>query len=121
MQDPAGDDSFRAAYWSVARDMMSAGGARPVERALDLGCASGLSTRHLCAAFPEAAAVTGIDISPHMVAVARYYEESREVSRTCPRLRLIFQERLERAGDICVRVHEVLQGKMNGKVLMQTG
>lgn len=79
MQDPAGDESFRGAFWTCALDMMSAGGARQVERALDLGCASGLSTRHLCAAFPEAAAVTGIDLSPHMVAVARYYEETREV------------------------------------------
>lgn len=80
VQDPAGDDSFRAAYWGAARGMMAAAGARPVEQALDLGCASGLSTRHLCAAFPEAVAVTGIDLSPHMVAVARYYEETREVS-----------------------------------------
>ena len=79
--DPKGDDSFREAFWSAAREMMTAKGARPVQDALDLGCASGLSTRHIAAAFPEATAVTGVDLSPHMIAVARFYEESMQVGR----------------------------------------
>ena len=77
--DPQGDDRFRQAFWSEACQLMEAGAARPVQAALDMGCASGLSTRHLAAAFPEATTVTGIDLSPHMIAVARYYEEVRPV------------------------------------------
>ena len=80
-EDPGGDDKFREAFWASARQIMSAGGARPVEDALDLGCATGLSTRHLAAAFPSASTVTGIDLSPHMIAVARFLEETKEVGR----------------------------------------
>ncbi len=41
--------------------------------ALDLGCSAGLSTRALAEAFP-AAQITGLDLSPHFLAVAEYRE-----------------------------------------------
>ena len=37
---------------------------------LDVGCSVGISTRALCGAFPEAGSVTGLDLSPYMLAVA---------------------------------------------------
>jgi len=37
---------------------------------LDVGCSVGISTRALCAAFPLAARVTGLDLSPYMLSVA---------------------------------------------------
>lgn len=49
---------------------------------LDLGCAAGLSSLALRQLFP-AAHITGIDLSPHMVAVGRYHQQQREVSAGC--------------------------------------
>ena len=40
-------------------------------RILDIGCATGISTSHLAATFPNAECVTGVDLSPHFLAVAR--------------------------------------------------
>lgn len=48
-------------------------GARPIQDALDVGCSAGLSTRALAEAFP-AASLTGLDLSPHFLAVAEYRE-----------------------------------------------
>ncbi len=49
-----------------------------VKAVLDLGCATGLSSLALTELFP-AAHVTGVDLSPHMVAVGQYHQERREV------------------------------------------
>jgi predicted TPR repeat methyltransferase len=50
-----------------------------VQAVLDVGCAAGLSSLALRELFP-AAHITGVDLSPHMVAVGRYHQEQREVS-----------------------------------------
>ena len=44
---------------------------RPGERILDLGCGAGATTADLCHAVGPEGAVTGVDISPDQVAVAR--------------------------------------------------
>jgi predicted TPR repeat methyltransferase len=49
-----------------------------VQAVLDVGCAAGLSSLALRELFP-AAHITGVDLSPHMVAVGRYHQEQREV------------------------------------------
>ncbi len=41
--------------------------------ALDIGCSAGVSSRFLAAEFPDAQ-VTGIDLSPHFLAVAEWRE-----------------------------------------------
>jgi len=74
--DPQGDDIFRATYMNLAKGFIEEGGARPVEDAVDLGCATGLSSEHVRRAFPGCR-VTGVDLSPHMIAVGRYLQEQR--------------------------------------------
>lgn len=54
--------------------------ARLVEEAVDLGCATGLSSEHIRRAFPGAQ-VTGVDLSPHMVAVGRHLHQQRQVRK----------------------------------------
>ncbi|MCH8952581.1 MAG: class I SAM-dependent methyltransferase, partial [Proteobacteria bacterium] len=44
---------------------------RPGERILDLGCGAGATTAKIAAAVGPRGAVTGIDISPDLLAVAR--------------------------------------------------
>ena len=48
-------------------------GARRVADALDIGCSAGVSSRFLAAEFPDAQ-VTGVDLSPHFLAVAEWRE-----------------------------------------------
>lgn len=57
------------------------GGLDPaaVHNVLDLGCAAGVSSQALRELFP-AAHVTGVDLSPYMIAVGRYHQDQREVS-----------------------------------------
>ncbi|KAI7839394.1 hypothetical protein COHA_006795 [Chlorella ohadii] len=55
-------------------------GARPVKDILDVGAATGLSSLALLQAFPGAQ-VTGIDLSPHMIAVGRYLQRQRNAER----------------------------------------
>jgi ubiquinone/menaquinone biosynthesis C-methylase UbiE len=50
--------------------------ASAVKTVADLGCATGLSSLALLRAFPGAA-VTGVDLSPHFLAVARYEQRER--------------------------------------------
>jgi trans-aconitate methyltransferase len=52
--------------------------ASAVRSAVDLGCATGLSSAALMAAFPGAE-VTGVDLSPYFLAVGRYEQRKREV------------------------------------------
>ncbi len=49
-------------------------GAREVHDAVDLGCATGLSSMHVSRALPGAQ-VTGCDLSPHMIAVGRHLQQ----------------------------------------------
>lgn len=46
------------------------------QRILDVGCSTGLSTLKLHATFPDAE-ICGLDLSPHMLSVARYNLRSR--------------------------------------------
>lgn len=46
---------------------------------LDVGCATGLSSLALLRAFPQAH-VTGVDLSPYMLAVGHHLQHTREVS-----------------------------------------
>lgn len=77
-----GDHNLRSSYGSRMLDLMQAlpAAAAPgqVQAVLDLGCATGLSSLALTQLFP-AAHVTGVDLSPHMVAVGRYHQEKRQV------------------------------------------
>lgn len=47
---------------------------------LDIGCSTGLSTLKLADTFPSAR-ITGVDLSPHMLAVGRYFLRTREEQR----------------------------------------
>ena len=65
-----GEEAFRGAF----DDALVAAGARAPgagDTILDLGCATGHGTRRLAAKFPDAEALVGVDLSPHMLAVAR--------------------------------------------------
>lgn len=77
-----GDHNLRSSYGSRMLDLMQSlpASAAPgqVQAVLDLGCATGLSSLALTQLFP-AAHVTGVDLSPHMVAVGRYHQEKRQV------------------------------------------
>lgn len=53
-----------------------------VKAVLDVGCATGLSSLALTQLFPSAH-ITGVDLSPHMVAVGRYHQQQREVGVGC--------------------------------------
>ncbi len=56
------------------QDFAAQHGAQRFDDILDIGCSAGISTRALAEAFPEAASVAGLDLSPHFLAVAEYRE-----------------------------------------------
>ncbi|MEM6450755.1 MAG: class I SAM-dependent methyltransferase [Cyanobacteria bacterium P01_D01_bin.105] len=62
-----GDASLRESYHQKLREMLPAA----PERIVDLGCGAGRSTVTLQETFPEAA-LTGIDLSPYFVTVAKH-------------------------------------------------
>jgi trans-aconitate methyltransferase len=77
-----GDHNLRSSYGSCMLSLMQ---QLPIvlapgemQAVLDLGCATGLSSLALAQLFP-AAQITGVDLSPHMVAVGRYPQERRQV------------------------------------------
>jgi len=61
-------DSLRA-YMGAHADGTGGMAWGDVKRVLDVGCSVGISTRALAEAFPDAK-VTGVDLSPHFLAVA---------------------------------------------------
>jgi len=60
-------------------------GARAVGDALDVGCGAGVSSRFLAAALPGAQ-VTGLDLSPHFLAVAEWRERCAARPEACTTL-----------------------------------
>jgi len=75
--DANGDEMLRRGYHDAqALGMDAIGGpdvrANSIRTIVDVGCSSGLSTRELVRAFPDATRVVGIDLSPHFIAVARH-------------------------------------------------
>lgn len=76
-----GDEQLRGNFGRRLMEIlaeMDGGKVRPIKDVVDLGCATGLSCRYLSAALPGAS-ITGVDLSPHFVAVAQYEQEQREV------------------------------------------
>ncbi|KAK1863547.1 hypothetical protein I4F81_006102 [Pyropia yezoensis] len=68
-----GDALLRTNFMRILREHVDPGAVR---RVVDLGCSTGLSTFALADAFPDTA-ITGVDLSPHMLAVARYRAAER--------------------------------------------
>lgn len=62
----------------LLRDLPGAPVPSSVQHVLDVGCAAGVSSQALREPFP-AAHITGIDLSPYMIAVGRYHQEQRQV------------------------------------------
>jgi SAM-dependent methyltransferase len=54
-----------------AADLVEAADPRPGHRVLDVGCGTGIVARQVARRLGAAGAVTGLDLSPHMLAVAR--------------------------------------------------
>ena len=76
-----GDHALRSGYSRCMlqlMDQMEVSSDR-VQDVVDLGCATGLSTLALQEIFPQAR-FTGVDLSPHFLAVGRYNQQQREVS-----------------------------------------
>ncbi len=86
LQHCRGDHNLRDSYSSCLLQLLAAAADAPapheVSAVLDIGCAAGLSSSALTDIFP-AAHITGIDLSPHMIAVGRYHQEQREVRAYC--------------------------------------
>lgn len=76
-----GDEQLRGNYGLRMNEILKEmeGQVRPVESVVDLGCAAGLSSLALSTLFPQAS-ITGVDLSPHMVAVAQYEQEQRQAA-----------------------------------------
>lgn len=84
--DPQGDARLRQSYHTQLQAQLP----RSPQRILDIGCSTGLSSFALQAAFP-AAWVTGVDLSPHFLAIAQYRDQQRHPQRSAqgfPRLEL---------------------------------
>ena len=72
----AGDARLRQSY----HDVLKAKLPEAPKDIVDLGCGVGMSTETLQATFP-AARMTGVDLSPYFLAVAKYREQERRQAR----------------------------------------
>lgn len=70
-----GDSKLRGNFHDRMIDMLREYNFRP-RRILDVGCSTGLSTLKLHATSPDAE-IVGVDLSPHMLSVARYNLRNR--------------------------------------------
>ena len=61
---------LRGGYTGAVAAYLGEHGLSAPRTVLDVGCSIGISTRALAAAFPDAESVTGMDLSPFMLAVA---------------------------------------------------
>lgn len=77
--DPEGDAALRGGFSRCTKQLLGEMGVPPPQRILDVGCAIGLSSQELASAFPGAE-ITGVDLSPHMVAVGSYLQRQREAA-----------------------------------------
>lgn len=77
-----GDDQLRRSYHDLVRDYLTAQGIEPtaIRTAVDLGCGVGMSTFALQDTFPEAQ-LTGVDLSPHFLAIADYNTHHSPMNR----------------------------------------
>jgi ubiquinone/menaquinone biosynthesis C-methylase UbiE len=89
--DPDGDRKLRLSYSQCMLSLMDSMCCEPlqVQNVLDIGAATGLSSLALLQTFPMAE-VTGIDLSPHFIAVGRYMQREREISNGGRKERLSF-------------------------------
>jgi len=69
-------------------------GDKSVENVLDVGCSTGVSTRYLARAFPDAR-VLGLDLSPHFLSVALLRQEQDAASRPIFEEALPVQDKIE--------------------------
>ena len=74
-----GDARLRSSFGQCTAQLLQQLGARPVVDALDVGCATGLSSLALLRQF-EGAHCTGVDLSPHFLAVGRHLQSRREAA-----------------------------------------
>ena len=84
---PDGDADLRAAISAASRALMVGAGVDPDALggvAVDVGCSTGLSSRELARAFPGLGAIAGLDLSPHMLAVASHLASARPLPRAVP-------------------------------------
>ena len=75
-----GDDQLRSTYSACMQQLLADQGARSVRDILDIGAATGLSSLALLKAFPGAH-ITGIDLSPHMLAVGSHLQRQWQAAR----------------------------------------
>jgi ubiquinone/menaquinone biosynthesis C-methylase UbiE len=68
-----GDPKLRQAYHNVLRSQLP----NPPQNILDIGCSVGMSTFALHAIYPQAK-ITGLDLSPYHLSVARYRTRERQ-------------------------------------------
>lgn len=68
-----GDAKLRASYHAIIKSQI----ASSPQDIVDLGCSVGMSTFALGEVYPEAK-VTGVDLSPYFLAVAKYRSQQRE-------------------------------------------
>jgi ubiquinone/menaquinone biosynthesis C-methylase UbiE len=76
--DPGGDAALRASFHATAARFLRGAAASP-RTALDIGCATGLSSLALRSAHPSAA-ITGVDLSPYFLAVGAHLQATRLAS-----------------------------------------
>ena len=72
---PKGDSKLRQSYHDILKQQVS---IQP-ETILDLGCSVGMSTFALQDIYPQAK-ITGVDLSPYFLAVAKYQSRQRNAS-----------------------------------------
>lgn len=74
----SGDQQLRGGYSRVLLQLLGELGVRQVRDVVDLGCATGLSSLELLRALPGSR-VTGVDLSPHFLAVGQHQHQQRTV------------------------------------------
>ncbi|KAF5829160.1 S-adenosyl-L-methionine-dependent methyltransferase [Dunaliella salina] len=82
--DPEGDENMRSSYGARMLECMSEldVDAASLKDAVDMGCATGLSSLALLRTMPNAETrVTGVDLSPHFLAVGTWEQQRREETK----------------------------------------